>query len=216
VLIHGLFVRGPVMLPMALRMRGAGFATSIFSYPTRELSPEDNARALKRFVADVGTPVVHFVAHSLGGIVLRHFFAAYPPAKPGRVVTLGTPHRHSHAAHMLARFEFGRRVLDRSLEHGLLGDVPPWNSNRELGSIAGTLSLGLGRALPGLPVPNDGTVAVNETRLDGMADHICLPVSHTALIFAPAVADQCLHFLRCGRFKHDNAPPAHCTKTAHQ
>lgn len=203
VLLHGLFLSGPVMLPMAVQLRAAGFTTRIFSYPTLAYSPRENAGALKRLVEDIEAPAVHFVAHSLGGLVVRHFFAAYPQTRPGRVVTLGTPHRYSHAARVLARFEFARNMLKKSLEHGLLGDVPPWDGSHELGSIAGTLSVGLGRVIPGLAVPNDGTVAVEETRLDGMADHLCLPVSHAALMFAPTAAAQCAHFLHHGRFRHD-------------
>ncbi|MGQ0658869.1 MAG: esterase/lipase family protein [Chromatiales bacterium] len=204
VLVHGLFLRGALMLPLTLRLRAAGFATCSFSYPTRRLSPGDNARALKRFVEGIDAPVVHFLAHSLGGLVLRHFFAGPDFDTPGRVVTLGTPHRCSHAARVLAGFELGRRMLDRSLECGLLGDSPPWDGRRELGSIAGTLPVGLGRAIPGLPLPNDGTVAVEETRVEGMSDHVCLPVSHTGMMFAPSVAEQSAHFLRHGRFKRLN------------
>lgn len=203
VLVHGLFMHGAAMLPMAAQLRYAGFATRTFSYPTLEQSPRDNAYALKRLADDIDAAVVHFVGHSLGGLVLRHFFASFPQQRPGRVVTLGTPHRYSQAARVLARFELGRRVLNKSLEHGLLGGVPPWNGTHELGSIAGTLSVGLGRVVGGLAVPNDGTVAVEETRMDGMSDHICLPISHLALMFAPAAAYQTVHFLRHGRFRHE-------------
>lgn len=202
VLVHGLFYGGPVMLVMAARLHAAGYSIRFFSYPTRTRSLRDNARALKHFVDKIDSPVLHFVAHSLGGLVVRHYFAAFPPSRPGRVVTLGTPHRYSLAAQLLARFQFGRKLLRKSLEQGLLGDVPPWPGGHELGSIAGTLPVGLGRLVGRLPSPNDGTVTVEETRLDGMNDHICLPISHTALMLAPAAAEQTIHFLRHGRFQH--------------
>jgi pimeloyl-ACP methyl ester carboxylesterase len=202
VLIHGLFLRGEVMAPMAARLRHAGFATRVFTYPTLAQSPGENARALKRLTDDIDAPAVHFVGHSLGGLVLRHFFARNAPERPGRVVTLGTPHRYSQAARVLARFEFARQLLNKSLEHGLLGDVPPWDGRHELGSIAGTMSVGLGRLIGGLHGPSDGTVAVDETRLEHQRDHICLPLTHMALIFAPAASAQTVHFLRHGRFMH--------------
>ncbi|MFO1436161.1 MAG: alpha/beta fold hydrolase [Gammaproteobacteria bacterium] len=201
VLVHGLFLQGEAMLPMAVQLRHAGFATRLFSYPTLKQSPRDNAYALKRLVAEIEAPTVHFVGHSLGGLVLRHYFALAENPPQGRVVTLGTPHRYSQAARVLARFEFSRQILNKSLDHGLLGDVPPWDGRRELGSIAGTLAVGLGRVVGGLNGPNDGTVTVEETKIAGMSDHICLPLSHMALMFAPAAASQTNHFLRHGRFR---------------
>jgi pimeloyl-ACP methyl ester carboxylesterase len=202
VLIHGLFLRGEVMAPMAAQLRHAGFATRLFTYPTLAQSPRENARALRRLVGEIEAPTVHFVGHSLGGLVLRHYFAIHPPARPGRVVTLGTPHRYSQAARVLARFEFARRVLNKSLEHGLLGDVPPWDGRVELGSIAGTMSVGLGRLIGSLHGPSDGTVAVEETIVANQRDHVCLPLTHMALMFAPAATAQTVHFLRHGRFMH--------------
>ena len=201
VLVHGLFLRGEVMLPMAVQLRHAGFATRLFSYPTLRQSPRDNAYALKRLVTEIESPTVHFVGHSLGGLVLRHYFAIFESPTAGRAVTLGTPHRYSQAARVLARFDFARQILDKSLDHGLLGDVPPWDRRRELGSIAGTLAVGLGRMVGVLHGPNDGTVSVEETKIAGMTDHICLPLSHMALMFAPAAAMQTIHFLCHGRFR---------------
>ena len=69
--------------------------------------------------------------------------------------------------------------------------------------MAGNLPLGLGRLLGGLSGPNDGTGAVDETRLDGAADHIALPVSHTSMLFSKRVAEQTTGFLRSGRFTHE-------------
>ncbi|SRR5579885_953468 len=203
VLVHGLFMRGAVMLPLAVQLELAGFETRLFSYPTRARSPAENAVALRRLLCNIPAWRVHVVAHSLGGLVLRHAAAQGLPGRFGRAVTLGTPHRASATARLLARFPAGRRLLKRSLERGLLGDdLPPWPPALPLGSIAGMLPVGLGRLLPGLPQPNDGTVAVEETRLPGMTDHIVLPVSHTGLLLRPAVVAQVESFLRHGRFQH--------------
>jgi hypothetical protein len=56
--------------------------------------------------------------------------------------------------------------------------------------------------VPGIPRPNDGTVAVSETMLDGMTDHVTLPVSHFGMLLSSAVARQTVNFLRHGRFQH--------------
>ena len=203
VLVHGLFMRGAIMLPLALQLEMTGFETHLFSYPTRAKPPAENAGALRRFIGNIVAWRVHVVAHSLGGLVLRHAAAQGLPQRFGRAVTLGTPHRSSATAKLLARFPAGRQLLNRSLDHGLLGDdLPPWPGALQLGSVAGMLPVGLGRLLPGLPQPNDGTVAVEETRLEGMSDHIVMPVSHTGLLIRPVVATQVAHFLRHGHFDH--------------
>jgi hypothetical protein len=71
---------------------------------------------------------------------------------------------------------------------------------RPLGVIAGNRSLGIGRLFARFSEPNDGTVAVRETQLDGAADRITLPVSHLGMMASPEVASQTAHFLREGRF----------------
>lgn len=201
--MHGLFMRGAIMLPLSLQLQAAGFETHRFSYPTRAKPPAENAVALRRYIDTIAAARVHVVAHSLGGLVLRHAAAQGLPRRFGRAVTMGTPHRSSATAQLLARFPSGRQLLDRSLERGLLGDdLPPWPLALELGSVAGMLPIGLGRLLPGLPQPNDGTVAVEETRLEGMTDHVVIPVSHATMLIRPAVARQVIHFLRHGRFDH--------------
>jgi hypothetical protein len=70
----------------------------------------------------------------------------------------------------------------------------------EVGAIAGTRRVGLGRFVVKLPEPNDGVVTVEETRLPGLADHLTLATSHSTMILAPAVANHVISFLRTGRF----------------
>lgn len=78
--------------------------------------------------------------------------------------------------------------------------MPPWDGARELGVIAGTRPLGVGRLAPGLGRPNDGTVAVAETKLVGMTDYAELPVTHTWLLYSRPAARQVCAFLATGRF----------------
>ncbi|MGH8512645.1 MAG: esterase/lipase family protein, partial [Gammaproteobacteria bacterium] len=185
------------------QLTGAGFSTRQFSYPSVRVSPAVAARLLGDFVADIEAPVVHYVAHSLGGLVLRHFFNGHSELHPGRVVTLATPHQGSRAAQALANHPLGRRLLGRSIEQGLLGDVPAWPDHRALGVIAGSGGIGLGRFLARLDLPHDGTVAAAETELSAATDRITLPVSHFGGLFSRDVADQVIYFLREGRFWHE-------------
>ena len=202
VLVHGLYMNGVDMGLLRRRLEQAGFKTLRFSYHGLQNTPLVNALALQAYVEKIHSPVIHYVCHSLGGLVIRHLFNNYPEQSPGRVVTLGTPHLISSAAQRLNQSSLGRMLLGQSTKLGLLGDVPPWRNAHELGVIAGTLRLGLGMFVPGIPRPNDGTVTVAETRLEGMADHITLPVSHFGMLISRFVARQTIHFLRHGIFQH--------------
>ena len=182
------------------RIESAGYATRRFAYPSVKQNPLDNAHLLQAMMARITTSRMHIVAHSLGGLVVRHLFQLYPRQPAGHVVTLGTPHQPSIAARQLQKCRFGRVLLGESLQLGLLGPVPPWRDQRPLGVIAGTLRLGMGMIIPGIPRPNDGTVAVAETCIEGMQDHITLPVSHFGMLLSRRVAEQTLCFLQHGKF----------------
>ena len=202
VLVHGLYLNGADMTLLKHRLEQSGFRTRRFSYPSLKSTPRESAMDLQTFAESLPDPVIHFVCHSLGGLVVRHLFDAYPEQRPGRIVTLGTPHNGSSAALRLLRYKGGRLLLGKSIQHGLKGDLPSWQGTHELGSIAGTLRLGLGMIIPGIPRPNDGTVAVSETRLEGMTDHIELPVSHFGMLLSQRVAVQTARFLQYGHFRH--------------
>ncbi len=188
------------MLLLARRLRACGFQTAQFSYPSVRCDLSQNAVRLQRFAQQLDAPVVHFVAHSLGGLLLRRFFHDFPRQRPGRVVTLGTPHAGSQVARRMGSNPFGKALLGRSFTHGLRGDVPVWSARRELGVIAGDVALGVGRLLGGLSDPNDGAVSMAETYLPGMTAHTVFHVNHSGLLFSREVAGAVCHFLREGTF----------------
>jgi hypothetical protein len=124
---------------------------------------------------------------------------------PGRVVLEGVPYQGSAAGRTLAANTLGSRALGRSMKEWL-DTHPAGPCGREVGVIAGTLGLGLGRLITrALPVPNDGTVALEETEVPGATDRIVLPVSHMSMLVSPVVARQICAFLREGRFQRDTA-----------
>jgi len=200
VLVHGLWMNGWDMSLLRRRLELAGYDCRRFSYHSMRSTPLENAMDLNAYLLTLDAAAIHLVAHSLGGLVVRHLFHEYPQQRPGRVVTLGTPHQHSTTAGSLADFPLTRILLGKSIVNGLLGNVPPWHSAHEFGSIAGDLRLGLGLVIPGVKQPGDGTVAVAETRLEGMKDHTVVHASHTGLLFSKAAADQVVHFLQAGQF----------------
>ena len=202
VLVHGLWMNGTDMSLLNKRIQEAGFTTKIFSYTSIASSPAENAQQLQAFIQDIDCDEIHFVCHSLGGLVVRHLFHSFPNQRPGKVVTLGTPHQPCEAAEKFSKYLPGKMMLGHSLKRGLLGDTPGWNGSHKLGSIAGTLRFGLGMVITGIPRPNDGTVAVEETRLDGMHEHLCINASHFGLLLSKTVAEQTTRFIQQAGFDH--------------
>jgi pimeloyl-ACP methyl ester carboxylesterase len=200
VLIHGLYMGRYAMWPLRRRLEARGFTCTLFAYPSYSATLAENADNLARYLLDFEASVVHFVGHSLGGLLVRALLHRYPDQRPGRVVTLGTPHRGSHVARRIAGSSNLAVLLGRSYEHGLDGDLPAWPADREVGTIAGDRPLGAGRMVPGLESPNDGTVAVAETRISPDRPHVVLPVTHTSMLLSPLVATCVSEFLHTGGF----------------
>ncbi len=200
ILIHGIWMSGLELIPLARRLGAAGYDWRIFRYASLARPPAANADALRQFVEGLGLVRVHFIAHSLGGIVLADLFARWPGAPRGRVVLLGAPLAGSALARRLATRPWLRVALGRSAEQGLLGGAPPLPLGREIGAVAGTRGPGIGTLIGGLDGPADGTVAVSETRVHGLTDWIAYPVSHLGLLWSRRVARAVLRFLDRGRF----------------
>lgn len=207
VLVHGLLMTGLDLALLARRLRRCGFDTRIFIYATVGGDMDESVERLHRRIAGWRPHTLHLVGHSLGGLVIRLLLARHPDLPAGRVVTLGTPHNGSAVAARLGRRRWGRLLLGRSAAT-LNGAVPVWDGARPLGSIAGRLALGAGTLVRGLPRPNDGAVAVAETRLAGAADHLVLPASHLGLLLSAEAARQTCRFLQSGRFEHTVTPSA--------
>jgi pimeloyl-ACP methyl ester carboxylesterase len=201
IVAHGLWFPGVETKLLRIRLEKAGFEAYLFRFPTLRGSLEQNVQKLGRFAEGIPCSRLHFVGFSLGGVVTLRMLSATRANHVGRVVCLGSPLTGSQVASRLGGTELGRRVVGRSLrEHIDLGGIANWERNIEVGIIAGTRSMGVGRLVDALPGASDGTVAVEETRLPGAKAHMTLPVTHTQLLFDAAVARQTISFLRNGRF----------------
>jgi len=201
VLVNGLWLADPALWLLARRLRRAGFRVHTFSYPSVRHDLRANAARLHEFLARVPGASVHLVGYSLGGLIIRALFHFQPSQRPGRIVLLGSPQSGNRAAQTVAQNRFGRALLGRSVAELIAGTPQVWHwPARETGVIAGSRSVGLGRLVARLKVPNDGSVAVDETVVPGVHARLVLPVAHFALLLAPAVARQVAGFLRRGRF----------------
>ena len=200
VLVPGLFMGKWALVPLRRRIMDCGFDVYCFSYPTVGSTCRENAARLNRYLRDMVSPVVHFVCHSLGGLVVRHLFHTSEQQRPGRVITLGTPHQGSRVAVKLGYLPGFKALLAAGLSEGLAGGAPPWPGGRQLAVISGTKPFGLGMTVCRLSAPHDGTVTVAETKLEGMSAHALLPVTHTGLLVSPMVARFVCAYLKAGRF----------------
>lgn len=151
---------------------------------------------------------VHFVTHSMGGLLLRQHLSNNKIDQLGRVVMLGPPNKGSHVVDELKSLTIYEAIngpAGMEMGTGSL-DTPQQLSaaNFELGIIAGTRSVNpiLSTLLPN---PDDGKVSVEHTKLEGMTDHISLPVTHTFMMNNEKVIEQVLWFLKEGEFKKANA-----------
>ena len=204
VLVHGIWVNGLEMWPLGRRLRGCGFTPMRFPYGDLRRGPADNARRLQRWLERLPGKEVHFVGHSFGGIVLLHLFDLFPQQRPGRVVLLGSPVSGSSVAKRMYRSPLLRPLLGRSVEEGgLLGGAPSWRAEHELGVLAGTSELGMGRLFGVLESPHDGTVSLAETEVNGARERVTLAASHTGMLFSSATGRQLCAFLQTGRFLRD-------------
>lgn len=199
VLVHGLWFGAWSLGLLARRLARQGYAVRRFRYRTTRAGLDQHAAALRQFVGTPDAPQLHFVAHSLGGLVTLRMLAAGGQLPPGRVVLLGSPLNGSTVARRAGNWPGGKHLFGAvrpALAEGCL-DMPP---DRPTGAIAGQRGFGLGQLAGGYEGPGDGTVALSETLAPGLAAHLVLPVTHTGMLFSREVARQAGAFLRSGRF----------------
>ncbi len=115
ILVHGILMNGWDMTLLGNRLKAAGYSTRRFSYPSVHRSLAENTNLLHQFLADIDDRETHFVAHSLGGLLVRNLLNTYPSDVQGRVVTLGTPHQGSLVARTMSRSRIGSMLLGKAL-----------------------------------------------------------------------------------------------------
>jgi pimeloyl-ACP methyl ester carboxylesterase len=205
VLVHGLWRTHLSFLVPYLRLPREGFKPVGIRYPARTRPLDELAQHVAARLPRPAAGRLHFLTHSLGGLVVRRLLRDHRPPNLGRVVMLSPPNQGSQLARRLQHSRFFRVAAgpvglhlasDAEALNVLLGPV-----DYELGVIVGSVTRGLGRSM--IEGPSDGRVSVEEARVDGMLDFLVVRCGHMLIMNNAAVLDQAVHFFRHGMFRHE-------------
>jgi pimeloyl-ACP methyl ester carboxylesterase len=188
------------MAAMAKRLRARGHHVAVFSYPTRGDCLAGHADELHAFLSKHKAEELHLVGHSMGGLVILNLLSRFDDLPPGRVVLMGTPVKGSGIVKRLEKLP-GQKLLFGKARDNLLQGFQHTPLEHETGMIRGTRALGLGRIAGRRNEPNDGSVTISETELDGLKDSVELVVAHSEMLVSAEVVEQIEQFLLHGKFK---------------
>jgi triacylglycerol lipase len=210
ILVHGIGRTKYSMHKTERFLKQQGYHVLNFNYPsTRYAIGELSEQYLKPFVMrqciEPAKPI-HFVTHSMGGILVRFYLKDHASEQVGRVVMLAPPNQGSELTDWLKGWFFYKWLLgpagqelgtDNTSIPARLGPV-----NFELGIIAGDRSINWLNSLR-IPGADDGKVSVEHTKAPGMKDFVLVHTNHTFMMRDATVLQQIDHFLRTGRFRRD-------------
>ena len=213
-LLHGLGRTFRSMSRLAHAAESVGYTAVNLDYPSRDKPIEALAaaflpKAIERCRKELAEPI-HFVTHSMGGIVVRYYLEQNRVAELGRVVMLSPPNQGSEAADALRTdtlYVWWNGPAGQQLGTGPDGIAARLRPVRyPVGIIAGTRhALFDAQRATLFPGPNDGKVSVERTKVTGMSDFLVLPATHTFIMNDDEAISQTLHFLRHGRFRRHAA-----------
>lgn len=207
ILLHGLARTDKSMTKMAAALEAGGFNFLNVDYPSREATVGN--LATKIIDAALADPKInqaeriHFVTHSMGGILVRHYLKSKHPDRLGRVVMLGPPNQGSEVVDKLGNTKVFTAINGPAGSQ--LGTGPDSLPNQlgpvdfELGVIAGDRSINWINSLM-IPGPDDGKVSVERTKVQGMKAHRVVHVTHPFLMNDDEVIRLTITFLRTGDF----------------
>ena len=215
VLLHGMGRTYYSMTDMQERLHEEGYHTVNQGYPSTRASieaiTEEYFPAAVAHCLQFSPKAIHFVTHSLGGIVVRKGIKEHRPAKLGRVVMLSPPNQGSTAADFLSKWKLYQWINGPA---GQQLTTAPGSVPNQLGPVDYPVGVitgdhyaffdgWLSRIIPG---KDDGKVSVERAKLEGMTDFLVVPESHPFIMDSPYVQDETVHFLKNGVFAHQKAP----------
>ena len=207
IMLHGLARSNSSMNKLESELQKVGFDTVNVDYPSTDYPIEKLAEiAIAPALKTCAGQEVNFVTHSMGGILVRQYASRHDIPGLNRVVMLGPPNRGSEVVDKLGDFPgFYFINGDAGMQLGT-GELSVPNTlgkaNFDVGIIAGNQSINLVLSTL-IPDKDDGKVSVERTKLEGMNDHIEMPVTHPMMMKNDAVIAQVVHYLKHGAFKRD-------------
>ncbi|MGH1441155.1 MAG: esterase/lipase family protein [Cellvibrionaceae bacterium] len=208
ILLHGLTRSADSMQKIDKALSDLAYQTININYPSTQFDiPTLAVNAIEPALTKcLPQNKVHFVTHSLGGILVRYYFNQYKAHNLGRVVMIGPPNQGSEVVDKLKNIP-GFYLINgpAGLQLGTDQESMPnklGKANFELGIIAGSRSINLllSSLIPG---EDDGKVSIERSKLDGMSDHIILPVTHPFMMKDKEVIAQVIFFLKNGYFQRE-------------
>lgn len=205
ILLHGIARTRKSMAKMAGEFAAEGYQVLNLDYPSRKHTISEIADIIhadiEKFATDK-TKKIHFIGYSMGGLVARAYIHRHPPENMGRLVMLGSPNQGSEVADMLrGTFAFDKfygpagEELTTAFDRAAVMGTP----SCEVGVVAGTWTID--------PIsyfiirgPNDGKVSVESTKIEGMKEHVIMPVTHTFMPANTKVIAAAKSFVKNGRF----------------
>jgi len=193
ILLHGLGRTARSMSALEHVLSAKGYDVMNLNYPSRtahieQLVTDHLAPVIEKISTDPNT-TIHFVTHSMGGIMVRHYLANHPLPNLGRIVMLAPPNQGSHLATKISTVPFSQKIFGPALKqlahtpNSFVHTLP--QSGYQVGVIAGKY---------------DGKVSVDDTKLENMTDFLVVPKTHTWIMHDPKVIQAISTFLKTGKF----------------
>lgn len=207
IMVHGAVVDGYETFLLRRRLRDLGYETRLFQYRSMMRGLDHNVSCLSEFIRKTEGDIVHVIGHSMGGVLIRQVFEQTPDPRPGRLIAIGSPLLDCWVAHRFLSLHshIGRLLIGQTVhDHITHLPDPAWRGARDFGVIAGTYPFGIGAIFSSLPVPSDGVVLLDETRLQGIKDHVDYRINHFGLLASKRCAAQVACFLATGAFAQRN------------
>lgn len=202
-MVHGAVVDGYEMFLLRRRLHQLGYRTRLFQYRSMLRGLDNNVARLAKFIRETEGDTLHVIGHSMGGVLVRKVFEQAPDPRPGRLIAIGSPLRDCWIGHRFERLHphIGRLMVGRTV-HDHITHPPSrvWSGVRDFGVIAGTYPFGIGAIFKSLPTPSDGVVLLDETKLQGLRDHVTYRINHFGLLLSKRCTAQVACFLATGKF----------------
>jgi len=214
VLLHGIARTSLSMKPIEKTLLKKGYATLNIHYPSRSNTIENLASFVYQQILDdarFNKQPLHFVTHSMGGLVVRALLNKHPLETVQRIVMLGPPNQGSEVADLIHPYQpfkafYGPALSELTTMRAKQNPFATIPSQCELGVIAGSFNIDPICYFI-LPKGHDGKVTIKSTQLSGMKDHLILPSGHSFMMYNPKVLEQISYFLAHGHFFRDNKTP---------